>query len=241
MSNEKQRFLDPTAKPFPIWQLVAGVVAGALFAGFAAIIVLGARPPDGLDGGSAAAAAGVWQGLADAPLLALMACLLVLAGLCLWIVNRYEQRLQLFAESRARNRAIVDNMVDGAIHIDAYGRIVGMNATAVGMFGYRAGELKGQPVVLLFASPLREHLEAEMLYSPELGLPPKLIGKHKVEGRRRDGSEFPLSLAISEVHVGGYLVYTAVARDLSAPPPAGLELVTTGPTRTVVVDVPEPV
>jgi PAS domain S-box-containing protein len=240
MSNEKHRLLDPAAKPFPIWQLVAVVVAVVLCAGVAASLVLGARLSDGTQAGSVTAAARAWQGLAEAPLLALMGCLMILAGLSLWIVNRYERRLQLFAESRARNRAIVDNMIDGAIHIDAYGRIAGMNAAAADIFGYRAAELKGQPVVLLFALPLREQLEAEMLQSPALGLPPKLIGKHRVEGRRSDGSAFPLSLAVSEVHVGGYLVYTAVARDLSAPPPAGLEIGTSRPRRASTADRLEP-
>ena len=37
----------------------------------------------------------------------------------------------------------------------------------------------------------------------------------EVTGKRRNGEEFPLYLAISEVHTGGYTAYTAIARDLS--------------------------
>jgi hypothetical protein len=42
------------------------------------------------------------------------------------------------------------------------------------------------------------------------------VGLHRVEGQRRDGTTLPLSLAVSEVHVGGYLVYTAIVRELAA-------------------------
>ncbi len=224
MSTNKQRYLDPAARPFPLRHVAAGIVAAVMVVGFAATLGLGERLLElGGDHG-AASSFGLWQGIADPLLLTLIWSLLVLAGLVLWIVDRYERRLLLFAESRARNRAIVDNMVDGAVHIDAYGRMAGMNAAAEEIFGYRAEELRGQPAALLFPPPLRDRLEAEMLAAPDLGLPAELIGTHRVEGRRRDGTLFPLSLAISEVHVGGYLVYTALARDLSAPPPQTLEV-----------------
>lgn len=234
MSVEQQRLPDPTARVLPLRHVVAGVVAVVLVVAFAALVGLGERLAEPCVGAAAAAAPAGWWGIADPLVLTFSGSLLVLAVLTLWIVDRYERRLMLLAESRARNRAIVDNMVDGAVHIDAHGRMVGMNAAAERIFGYRAEELRGQPVVLLFPPPLRDRLEALMLANPALGMPAELVGTHRVAGRRRDGSEFPLSIAISEVHVGGYLVYTAVARDLGAPSPSGLAGDTAVPASTSV-------
>jgi hypothetical protein len=56
-----------------------------------------------------------------------------------------------------------------------------------------------------------------------MGLPPALVGLHRLQGRRRDGTTLPLSLAITEVYVGGYLVYTAVVREIGAAEPLGSE------------------
>ncbi len=201
MTSQAKTLLAPSAQDFPFPYLVIGVLCVAL--------VLGGLGALGLAGAVPGA-------LLNPSLLLLMGAVAMLAVLSLWVVARYEQRLTAFAENRARNRAIVDNMLDGAIHIDALGRIAGVNAAAEDLFGYRARELRGQPIAILFASPERERLKAEMTAEPELGLPPALVGKHQMQGRRRDGDTLPLSLAITEVHVGGYLVYTAVVSPLSA-------------------------
>lgn len=91
-----------------------------------------------------------------------------------------------------------------------------MNAAAERLFGYEVAELKGQPMPLRLAEPWRERVAAQMREQPHLGLPPGLVGLHRVEGQRRDGTVLPLSPEVSEVHVGGYLVYTAIVRELAA-------------------------
>jgi PAS domain S-box-containing protein len=196
------------AFPYLIAMLVAAALALALFG--AAELARLAVP--------VSADAARWPpplpGLLHPPLLAMLGAVALLSLLALWVIVRYERRLELLAESRARNRAIVDNMLDGAIHIDARGRIAGINAAAERLFGYRSAELKGQPMSLLFAAPLRAQLEAAMREYPELGLPPSLVGRQAIEGQRRDGTTLPLSLAVTEVHVGGYLVYTAIVRQI---------------------------
>ena len=223
LPSRANRLLAPSNQAIPFYYVVAFAVAAALvvalFAAFALAQELWRR---------GSADPGAWlpppESLLDPFLLVMLGAVVVLSALSLWIVTRYERRLELFAESRARNRAIVDNMLDGAIHIDAAGRIAGMNAAAERLFGYRRAELKGQPVSLLLTASLRERVEAQMREHPELGLPPTLVGRHQVQGRRRDGTTVALSLAVTEVHVGGYLVYTAIVRERAArePPPAEL-------------------
>jgi PAS domain S-box-containing protein len=212
LPSRSRKLLAPARETIPFHYIVASIVAAALvvalFAGFGLGRQLWTQAPERSHG---------WQPLGVLPdplLLAMLGAVAVLSLLALWLVLRYERRLEAFAESRARNRAIVDNMLDGAIHIDAAGCVAGMNTAAERLFGYRATELKGQPISLLLSAPLRERVAAAMAEQPHLGLPPMLLGLHRAEGQRRDGTTLPLSLAVSEVHVGGYLVYTAIVRAL---------------------------
>ena len=67
------------------------------------------------------------------------------AGSILWSYLRSratEREIAFLTESRARNRAIVDNMADGAVHIDVAGRLVAMNRVAERMFGYGSSEIR---------------------------------------------------------------------------------------------------
>jgi PAS domain S-box-containing protein len=217
MTNRSTSVFAASAGGFRFYHFVA--------AGVAVLLAAGAVGALGVAGGLAqatAAAPTLWwlppATLLEPFLLLLLGTVATACALCLWTVTHYERRLALYAESRARNRAIVDNMLDGAIHVDAAGRVAGMNAAAERIFGFRAAELKGQPFPLLFPPPLRERLEAEMQAHPDVGLPAALVGRHRAPGRRRDGTQVDLSLSVTEVHVGGWLVYTAVVRELHGAP-----------------------
>jgi len=115
------------------------------------------------------------------------------------------------AESRARNRAIVDNMIDGAIHIDHNGNLVALNAAAEGIFGRTSQEVRGRPLTTLLAGPDRNDIAARI----RDGSGGDLGETREATGLRRDGSTFPLYLAISTVNVGAHPVYTAIVRDLT--------------------------
>jgi len=63
---------------------------------------------------------------------------------------------------------------------------------------------------------LPARLAAKMHAYPHLGLPLALLGSHRLGGQRRDGTNLALSPAVSEAHVGGYLLHTAIVRDIGA-------------------------
>ncbi|ESQ12537.1 MAG: response regulator [Thiohalocapsa sp. PB-PSB1] len=141
----------------------------------------------------------------------------IIAALVVWrMVSAMRRQILLLAVSRARNRAIIDNMVDGAIHIDAHGRLVALNSAAQRMFRCTSSELRGQPLTTLLAEVSRPRLEA-LLSIEQPGLPASelLCRAHDVKGRRRNGEEFPLYLAISQVQTNDYTVFTAIARDMT--------------------------
>lgn len=134
--------------------------------------------------------------------------------------KRAEQALAAHAaelrESEARIRAIVDTAVDGIITIDERGLVDTFNPAAERTFGYAAAEVVGRNVSVLMPSPHREAHDgyiARYLASGEK----RIIGiGREVVGRRKDGSTFPMDLAVGEARVGARRLFTAVVRDISA-------------------------
>ncbi|WP_296805896.1 response regulator [Thiocapsa sp.] len=140
------------------------------------------------------------------------------AGSILWWILRSRaagREIAFLAESRARNRAIVDNMADGAVHIDGAGRLVAMNRVAERMFGYDTAEIRDKPMSILFAEPYRREYEERMRDARTLGDADALTEIRELEGLRKDATSFPLYLAMSRVDVGISSVFTAIVRDLT--------------------------
>ena len=104
--------------------------------------------------------------------------------------------------SSAYRQAVVDNAVDGIITIGEDGRIDSVNPAAERIFGYAAGEIAGQPIQLLLPAPHDQQYQV-------IG-----VGR-EVVGQRKDGTEFPLDLAIGEMRLGDQHRYIGVAHDLT--------------------------
>ena len=126
--------------------------------------------------------------------------------------SRTEQALR---ESEAKARAILETTVDGIITIDAHARIQSFNAAAEDIFGYKADEVLGENVRMLMPSPYHEEHDGYMQSYHETGRR-RIIGiGREVTGRRKDGSTFPMDLAVSEVRVGNRHLFTGIVRDIS--------------------------
>jgi PAS domain S-box-containing protein len=115
----------------------------------------------------------------------------------------------------ARLQAILEAAVDGIITIDASGRIAAANAAAERIFGYALEEMLGQNVAVLMPRPYRDEHDrylARYLATGER----RIIGiGREVVGLRKDGSTFPMDLAVGEACAHGERLFTAVVRDLS--------------------------
>lgn len=122
---------------------------------------------------------------------------------------------QRIGTGKIRFQAILDSAVDGVITIDRRGRIETVNPAAEKLFGYTQAELIGENVSVLMPAPYREEHDGYLEKYHQSG-ERKIIGiGREVTGKRKDGSTFPIYLAVSETEFEGETVYTGFLHDLS--------------------------
>ena len=137
----------------------------------------------------------------------------------LWLLRDmtiHKQAEAALHDSEARQRAILQTAVCGIITIDERGLIVSCNPAAERLFGYTADEVIGQHVSILMPSPYREAHDGYLARYLQTG-EPHIIGiGREVRAQRRDGTTFPIALAVSEVHLDGRRLFTGIVHDLTA-------------------------
>ncbi len=130
-----------------------------------------------------------------------------------------ERELQREAADRERRFAetIVNSMADGLITIDRSGIVQFYNRAAEKIFGYTVEEVVGNDVTMLMPSPYRDAEHGGHLERYHRTGEAHIIGREReVEGRRKDGSTFPLALRVCEMAVaGGETMYIGMAQDIT--------------------------
>jgi len=118
-------------------------------------------------------------------------------------------------ERDARLRSILETAPDAIILIDERGIMESYSPAAVRLFGYQPQEALGQNVSMLMPSPYRERHDSYLAHYLTTG-ERRIIGIGRVVvGRRKDGSTFPMELAVGEALVNGRRVFTGFIRDLT--------------------------
>lgn len=112
-------------------------------------------------------------------------------------------------------QTVFDTSPDAIIVIDVRGIVRSFNRTATKLFGYAAGEVIGQNVKLLMPPFYAERHDGYMQRYLQTG-EKRIIGIGRiVTGMRKDGSTFPLDLAIGEAVSGENRLFAGFIRDLT--------------------------
>ncbi len=128
-------------------------------------------------------------------------------------------------ESEARTAAVIDAALDCIISMDHRGKIVEWNPAANRVFGYSRDQAIGQEMAELIIPPaMRDDHRAGLARYLGGGDGPVIGTRFEITAVRRDGSEFPVELAISRLPTEGPPVFTGYLRDISDRKQSQLEL-----------------
>jgi PAS domain S-box-containing protein len=120
---------------------------------------------------------------------------------------------RLVAESRFRE--LLESAPDAMVIVRQDGTIVLVNSQTEVMFGYTRGELLGNPVELLIPERARgRHAGHRSRYFPSPKPRPMGAG-FELNGRRKDGSEFPVEISLSPLETADGMLVSSAIRDVT--------------------------
>ena len=132
-----------------------------------------------------------------------------MGGLAFWKLRHRTRRSELLG------RTVVDTSVNGVITSDASGKIVSVNPAAASMFGWTQEELLGSPLSILMPEPHRSAHDGYIDKYLQTG-EKKIIGRgREAEGVRKDGTVFPLYLAIAEARYDQHPLFVGSLVDIT--------------------------
>lgn len=144
--------------------------------------------------------------------------LAIFAGLGLVIALVGDRSRREGRAARAREvhlQSILDTVPEAMIVIDESGAIQSFSAAAVSLFGWEPHEAVGRNVNILMPTPFHEEHDGYLLRYLRTD-ERRIIGTGRiVVGQRRDGSTFPMELAVGEARVGKDRFFTGFVRDLT--------------------------
>ncbi len=111
--------------------------------------------------------------------------------------------------------AVIDTVVDGLVVIDRHGLIRAFNPACERMFAYRAAEVMGRNVSMLMPPPYREEYDGYLRRQHETDQKRMIGVGREIQGRRKDGTMFPMDFAIGEVQHGDELGFVGIIRDIT--------------------------
>jgi PAS domain S-box-containing protein len=128
-------------------------------------------------------------------------------------------------EAEAKYTGLLEAAPDAMVVVNQSGEIVLLNLQAENQFGYPRDELLGQQVTNIIPEGFAERLTADALRSREDALTQQIGTGIELDGRRKDGSSFPIELMLSPLqNVDGILV-TAAIRNITVRRKADANLV----------------
>lgn len=146
---------------------------------------------------------------------ALTVSAILLMSFALWS-SRLVAETNLIRANEEKVSAITENIADVIITINISGTIEFVNAAVEKVFGYTSGELINQNVSCLMPEPWHgKHAEYIQAYTESGRDRLTNFAQRELYAMRKDGSTFPIDLAVSETEVSGNKMFIGTIRDIS--------------------------
>ncbi|MBT6611212.1 MAG: PAS domain S-box protein, partial [Deltaproteobacteria bacterium] len=134
-------------------------------------------------------------------------------------------RVQELRNSEVKTKKILDTALNGMITINSKGIVDYLNPAGETLFQYRADEVLGKNVNMLMPEPYHAQHDQYLENYHQTGIP-KIIGfNREVIGKRKNGTEFPMRLAVGEMEFGGIKTYVGVILDITEQKAAERDLI----------------
>lgn len=119
------------------------------------------------------------------------------------------------SQASARLEAVIRTATDGIILINERGLMELVNQAAANLFGYTVEDMTNKNVSMLMPPPRQQEHDGYIRNYIKTG-EAKIIGiGREVTGKKKDGTQFPLRLSISEVEYGTQRAFTGILHDLT--------------------------
>src|SRR5580700_3898590 len=118
-------------------------------------------------------------------------------------------------ETEAKYRGLLEAAPDAMVVVNQDGEIVLLNVQAEKQFAYHRDELVGQKVKNIIPEGVAERLLADGLRSVEDALAQQIGTGIELQGRRKDGGEFPIEIMLSPLESAEGILVTAAIRDIT--------------------------
>jgi PAS domain S-box-containing protein len=119
------------------------------------------------------------------------------------------------AQMEGRYRGLLEAAPDAMVVVNQAGEIVLLNVQAEKQFGYSRDELVGQQVKNIIPEGFAERLIADGTRTAAEALAQQIGTGIELNGRRRDGSEFPIEIMLSPLESAEGILVTAAIRDIT--------------------------
>ncbi len=140
------------------------------------------------------------------------------AGHVVAIVSDVTARFTALVQTPDREeflQGVMDTVVDGIITIDQLGLIRDFNPAAAVIFGYQPSEVVGKTITMLMPEPFRDEHDDYIRRYLKTGTGSVIGQNRELVGLRKDGTIFPIEIAVSELKVGDLKHFTGVVRDIT--------------------------
>ncbi|HXE32462.1 MAG TPA: PAS domain S-box protein [Verrucomicrobiae bacterium] len=120
------------------------------------------------------------------------------------------------AQMEGRYRGLLEAAPDAMVVVNQSGAIVLLNVQAEKQFGYSRDELVGQKVKNIIPEGFAERLVSDALRSVEDALAQQIGTGIELNGKRKNGTEFPIEIMLSPLESAEGILVTAAVRDITA-------------------------
>lgn len=131
------------------------------------------------------------------------------------LVRQTVEEMDKMKNAERNMRTILNGTVDGIITINERGIIKNFNPAAQSIFGYPGKEAIGLNVSMLMPEPHRNNHDNYLSNYITTGIAKILGVGREVEGQRKDGTQFPIRIAISESFVNNEVIFIGIVHDLT--------------------------